>query len=97
MSYDEAIRACLARGLRRAECDELVPDRMVGGVYCDGTIVLDASGSRCVPRATLDRVAAARASSPIRSSAPAEIAGAGVGAALLVVGAIAAVWLLARD
>lgn len=49
---DEAIDACLAStSWRRADCAEVVDDRIVGGVYCDGTIVLDASGKRCVSAA----------------------------------------------
>lgn len=102
MMYEEAMRECLARGLRRVECADIVGDRMVAGVYCDGTIVMSESGTRCVPRATVDRVLAARAASPlVRAPSPAErfgtVAGVGIGSIALLVGGAVAVWLLLRD
>ena len=59
MTRDEALRACIARGLRYPECAELVDDRMVDGAYCDGTIVMTVEGSRCVPAAVVAQKASA--------------------------------------
>jgi hypothetical protein len=39
---------------------------MVDGAYCDGTIVIDANGKRCVSRALAERVADAREAQPLR-------------------------------
>lgn len=56
MTRDEALSACLARGVRTpGECAELVAAQSVGGVYCDGVVVLDASGRRCIPREVVER------------------------------------------
>lgn len=60
MTRDEALRACMARGLRYPECDALVADRMVDGTYCPGTIVMTTEGSRCVaPDVVNEKLAAA--------------------------------------
>lgn len=64
---DEALADCLALGQSRAMCTDKVRSQMVGGVYCDGTIVITAEGHRCVPRETVDRVNVARAASPLSS------------------------------
>ncbi len=63
----QALADCLALGRDRATCDEGIASQMVGGVYCDGTIVQDASGRRCVPRDVIDRVRDARQASPLPS------------------------------
>lgn len=65
MTAAEELAACLALGRSRALCDQLIAAQSVGGVYCDGTIVIDESGHRCIPRAVVDRVSDARKSSPL--------------------------------
>jgi hypothetical protein len=65
----EALAECLGRGIRQAECSELVGSQLVDGVYCDGTIVQGADGRRCVPRETVDRVLGARAAAPLPRAA----------------------------
>lgn len=65
MTADERLAQCLANGGDPGACHDLLASEMVGGVWCDGSIVYDASGKRCVPRALVERAAAARAGSPL--------------------------------
>lgn len=51
----EARAACLAQGSPADACDEMIRLKMVDGVFCDGTVVLDASGKRCVPQAVVEQ------------------------------------------
>lgn len=85
----------LAAGYDRPLVEEMIAEESVGGVWCDGAIVNDANGRRCVSRATIDRVSAARASSPLPSpagaSSPLPRALLFAGAAALVVGLVVAV------
>ena len=80
---------CATAMLSPQECDERVKAFTVNGVVCDGDIVEDASGRRCVPRATADAVAKLRAASlgtkfdPLAPSATAD-----EGAGLKVIGAL---------
>lgn len=68
MTREEAIRDCMARtGWDRDACIEVVDDRMVGGAYCDGSIVLDERGERCISNAALDRRRATIAADPLPS------------------------------
>jgi hypothetical protein len=100
----EALSQCVARGVwSRAECQEQVDAQRVAGVYCDGTIVLDARGKRCVPRAVVDRVQDARDGSPLpprpdeqpspMTPSPWIYAGAALGLGVLVAGVV---WLVRR-
>jgi hypothetical protein len=66
---DEAIAECMAAGLRFSECAATVDDRVVDGVYCDGTVVMTEAGSRCVSRATVDRKRAASTAEPLPEAA----------------------------
>lgn len=66
MTRDEAIARCMSLGgWRLNECAAYVDDRFVNGVYCDGTIVVDVNGSRCIPAATVERVERARRADPV--------------------------------
>ncbi len=68
----EALAACLARGAwDKATCEEVVDSNMVGGVYCDGTIVQDARGKRCVTDEQKARRAATIDQEPLKRPAPA--------------------------
>ena len=62
---EAALRAdCKALGLTPDVCDEQVRNHtMPDGSICDGDIVIDASGKRCIPRAVAAAVAAQRAAS----------------------------------
>lgn len=97
MTREEAIAACAREsGWGLGACVESVDAQMVGGVYCDGTIVIDESGRRCVPRAVVDRVRQARNAAPLVDQEPE--AGAGlVVVGLVVLGLVAGAWLLARE
>jgi uncharacterized protein YqfA (UPF0365 family) len=64
-TLEEAIAECMARGLARPFCLDMAAAQSVGGVYCDGSIVIDERGRRCVPRELVERVKAARAASPL--------------------------------
>lgn len=94
MTYEEAVASCVADGTwHRSECEAWARDRMVGGVFCDGTIVLSADGQRCVPRETLDaKQSAERAMPPppAPSSPPSRLP------LVLVAAAVVAVVVLAR-
>lgn len=68
MTKEEAIAQCVALGRIPAMCAEAAEAQSVGGVYCDGAIVIDANGRRCVPRELVERVKAARAASPLPPS-----------------------------
>lgn len=87
MTADEARARCLALGMSAGACDETIADHMVDGAYCDGTIVLDASGKRCVSAATEDEVRRARAASPLpmRPSSLLPLGALALGAVVLVV------------
>lgn len=82
MTRDEALADCMRDGWRRAECVESVDDRMVAGSYCDGSIVLDEQGERCIPNAALERRRAAVAADPLPEVAAAPRAGMAVPLAL---------------
>lgn len=69
MTADERLAQCLANGGDPGACHDLLAAEMVGGVWCDGSIVYDANGKRCVPRALVERAAAARAGSPLPRAA----------------------------
>lgn len=63
---DEALDACMRdSGWSRSECAEIVDDHMVGGAYCNGNVVLDEHGRRCIPDAALERRRAAIAADPL--------------------------------
>jgi hypothetical protein len=51
-------------GMRPEEVDDVIASESAGGVWCDGTIVIDERGRRCVTRAQAERVQRARQSSP---------------------------------
>ena len=71
MTRDEAVAACLARGgWSRGECEAWADSNVVGGVYCDGAIVVDEHGKRCVPRATLEAKQRAMGLDPRPAPAP---------------------------
>lgn len=61
---EEGLAACLAVGLDRPTCDEVIESRMVDGVYCDGSTIIDANGRRCITAAALERRRAAIAADP---------------------------------
>lgn len=86
---DEVLAACIARGIARSDCEAKIRDHMVDGVYCDGTIVMTATGSRCVPHDLADRVREAREASPLEAppvtAEPEDGAGSGWLAPALVV------------
>ena len=92
----DALAACTARGRSRELCEEAIAAQSVGGVYCDGTIVITAEGKRCVPREVVERVKDARAASPLPelepegSSSPWLVGG-------IVVALVAVVAFLGRD
>ena len=76
MTPEEALAACLSRaswaGMTPGDCRELVAEQTVSGAYCDGRVVrsLGPNGEpvrSCVPRAVLERKAAAAAASPLPS------------------------------
>lgn len=75
MTANERRAQLRAAGYDGAFIEEMIADQSVGGVWCDGTVVLDASGRRCVTRATRDRVLAARDASPLDAPAPRTAAG----------------------
>lgn len=83
MTRDERRAELLAGGLRLPEAEEMLADESVDGVWCDGAIVLDGRGKRCVMQSTIDRVRLAREGSPLPSS-PAPPIGRGV----VIVGAL---------
>jgi hypothetical protein len=65
MNADERYAQCMGLGGDADACHELVTSEMVNGVWCDGEIVYDANGKRCVPRDVLERVRAARGLAPL--------------------------------
>ena len=89
-TYEEALRDCLAIGVRRTDCEETLRDRMVGGVFCDGAVVMSSTGTRCVPAETVARVLAARAADPLERPTPATSSGEGL-SPVVIVGAVVAV------
>jgi hypothetical protein len=73
VNRDEAIAQCLAAtSWRRADCAEVVDDRMVDGAYCEGSVYRDASGVRCISPTTLaqKRDALSRAAVEVAPPAP---------------------------
>lgn len=84
MTRDERRAELLAGGLRIPEAEEVLADESVDGAWCDGAIVLDGRGKRCVTQSTIDRVRLAREGSPLPSSpAPPPI-----GRGVVIVGAL---------
>lgn len=81
---EAAFRDCLALGLRPSACE--LQAGMVDGRVCDGSIVIDASGRRCVTHAQRAQKEAAAAASPLppRSSSSAWVLPLGVLAASVV-------------
>lgn len=65
MTAAEQLAACLARGGDPLLCQDAVDAQSVDGAYCDGRVVVEATGRRCIDQATLDRVEAARKASPL--------------------------------
>src|SRR5687767_9434640 len=61
----EELAACEAFGWSRAECEAEIASRMVAGQLCDGVVVHEATGRRCIPREVVERTQAARAASPL--------------------------------
>lgn len=60
MTAAEARARCLAQGSPADACDEMIKNKTVGGVFCDGDVVafVDASGhiaKRCVPASVVDQ------------------------------------------
>ncbi len=94
MTAAEKLAACLGTGQARVFCDQVVASQMVGGVYCDGTIVIDESGKRCIPRELVDRVNEARAATPLPAQESTESPWALVGLAALTL--VAIVWIARR-
>ncbi len=98
----EARAACLARGAwDAAECEAQIEAQKVGGVYCDGAIVWDAGGRRCVPRDVVDRVKALSDAGPlpVRPPSPAlaeESKGSGWWLVALGVVVVGIVWRVSR-
>ena len=88
MTIDDRRAELLAGGLRLPEVEELLAAESVDGVWCDGSIVIDERGRRCVTRATAERVRAARASSPLPASSAPSFVGLGVVGALVVGGLV---------
>jgi hypothetical protein len=41
-------------GNTEADCQEVLADFMVNGVFCDGNVVLDSTGKHCIPAAVVD-------------------------------------------
>ena len=67
--------ACLTRGMPRVACDDVIASHRVDGVHCDGTIVQDQHGKRCVTRKLAARVRDARNASPLPVADPSTPAG----------------------
>lgn len=53
MTADQQRAACKAQGTPADACEEFIRNATVNGVFCDGTVVLDASGKRCVPQSVV--------------------------------------------
>lgn len=60
----QAMTDCLTRH-EQAVCAEIIASQRVNGVYCDGTIVIDGSGHRCVPAELKEQVERVRKASPL--------------------------------
>lgn len=57
---ESILAACRATaGNTEADCQAVLSDFMVNGVFCDGNVLLDASGKRCIPAALVDAKLAA--------------------------------------
>jgi hypothetical protein len=67
MTADEMFAQCMQTGGDEPSCRDVVASQMVSGVFCDGQVVIDERGHRCIDQATLDRVARARAANPLPS------------------------------
>lgn len=55
----------MADGRDPETCQQVIESESVDGAWCDGQIVIDEQGHRCVSQEMLDRVARARAASPL--------------------------------
>ena len=88
MTRDEAVARCIGFGYTRAECEAEAESNMVDGAYCDGTIVIEELGRRCVPREVVERKNDASDRDPLPLPLPSSSAAPCPGSAVLV-GAIA--------
>lgn len=59
----DAMAACLALHNTQQDCADHIRAQSVNGVFCDGDIVIDASGKRCIPKKVVDAVVAQRTAS----------------------------------
>lgn len=58
---ETVLAACRAQaGNTEADCQEVLADFMVNGVFCDGNVVLDSTGKHCIPAAVVDAKLAAQ-------------------------------------
>lgn len=56
MTLDEFLSLCAAEpGTSPGECHQRAADQSVNGEFCDGNLVADEHGKRCVPRSIIDR------------------------------------------
>lgn len=63
---DDTRAACLAGGGSASDCDRLIADRIVDGVYCDGNVLLVAGQpKRCVPAAVVNAKLEIEATDPL--------------------------------
>ncbi len=86
MTRDERRAELFAGGLRAPEVEEVLAAESVDGVWCDGAIVIDERGRRCVSRTTIDRVRLAREGSPLPAPSPSPSLGGVALVGALVVG-----------
>lgn len=92
VTLEEYLALCAAEpGTTPDECRQRAADQSVGGQFCDGRIVMDEHGKRCVPRAVYERKAEAAKASPLPPRARASEARSGLPLAL---GALAIVGLV---
>jgi hypothetical protein len=92
MNAAEALASCLAKGRGSEICQDMIASQSVNGVYCDGTLVIEEGGRRCIPAAVVERTEAARAADPLPASARSTAAvGVVVVGALLVAGLVVVV------
>jgi hypothetical protein len=88
----EARAACLAQGTPADACDEMIRLKTVNGVFCDGTVVTDASGKRCVPQSVVEQKLALTVIPPQPTSKNTKAAIA-IGGSILAIGLV---YLLVR-
>ncbi len=86
MTVDERRAQLLAAGTHAGDVEEMIDSESIDGVWCDGSIVTDERGRRCVSRAQIDRVQRARAALPAAVAPSRKLPIAIVAAAVLVVG-----------